>query len=111
MEGRRRSLELGEEAKFRKVHSHRSRAAPAGIGWPDIKVSPTIYYYNLAIKLKLLSTETHSKYKSSAFMDPIISSRTVINNSQGQQYNANTSTWSGGRLGVNQKGTRKRNNL
>lgn len=111
MEGSRRSLEWGEEAKFRKVHSHRSRAGPAGIGWPDIKVSATIYYYNLGIKLKLLSRVTYNKYNSSAFVDPIIARSTVINKQQGQQYNAKKLTWNGGRLGVNQNGTRKRNNL
>lgn len=88
MEGSRRSLEGGEEAKFIKVHSHHSRAGPVGIGWPDIKVSATIYYYNLAIKLKLLSTVTYNKYSSSAFVDPIITSSRVINKSQGQQHNA-----------------------
>ena len=111
MEGSRRSLEWGEEAKFREVHSHRSRAGPAGIGWSDIKVSATIYYYNLAITLKLLSTVTYNKHNSSAFVDPIIASSTVINKDQGQQHNAKKSPWSGGRLGVNQKGTRKRNNV
>ena len=45
MEGRRRSLDRGEEAKFRKVHSHQSRAGPSAIGWQDIKMSVTIYYY------------------------------------------------------------------
>lgn len=111
MEESRRSLERGEEAKFRKVHSHRSRAGPAGIGWPDIKVSATIYYYNLGIKLKLLSRVSYNTYNSSAFVDPIITSSTVINKGQGQQYNATKSACSGGRLAVNQNGTRKRNNL
>lgn len=74
-------------------------------------MSATIYYYNLAIKLKLLSTVTYNRDNSSAFVDPIITSSTVINKGQGQQYNAKKLLWSGERLGVNQKGTRKRNNL
>lgn len=111
MEGSRRSFEGGEEAKFIKVHSHHSRARPVGIGWLDIKVSATIYYYNLAIKLKLLSRMTYNKYSSSAFADPIIASSRVINKGQRQQHNAKKRTWSGGRLSVNQKSNRKRNNL
>lgn len=81
------------------------------IGWPDIKVSATIYYYNLAIKLKLSLTVTYNEYNSSAFVDPIIARSTVINKGQGQQHNAKKLKWSGGSLGVNQKGTRKRNNM
>lgn len=108
MVGRKRSLKREEEAKFRKVHSHRSRAGPAAIGWSDIKVSATIYYYNLAIKLNLLSTVTYTKYNSSAFVDPMIARGTVINKGQGQQYKAKKSTWYGGRLAVNQNGTRIR---
>lgn len=108
MVGRKRSLKWEEEAKFRKVHSHRSRAGPAAIGRSDIKVSATIYYYNLAIKLNLLSTVTYTKYNSSTFVDPMIARGTVINKGQGQQYKAKKSTWYGGRLVVNQNGTRMR---
>lgn len=74
-------------------------------------MSATIYYYNLAIKLKLLSTVTYTKDNSSAFVDPIIARSTVINKEQGQQYKAKKSTCYGGRLAVNQNGTRMRIDL
>lgn len=85
-------------------------AGLAGIGWPDIKVSTAIYCHNLAIKLHS-SRVTYNTHNSSAFVDPIITSSTVINKGHGQQYNAKKSPWSGGNLGVNQKGTKKRNKL
>lgn len=56
------TLEYGGQAKVRKVHSHCLRAGPVAIGWRDIKVSAAIYYDNLGIKLKFLSTVTVQQF-------------------------------------------------